>query len=584
MNMRVWAPAAKSVGLVLADRTIAMQPLAEGYWSVDVDQAALRGGYRYSIDGGAPIPDPRSRWQPDGVHGTSYGVDIGELRRIQGEAFEPKPLRAALIYELHIGTFTGEGTYAAAQQRLQYLADLGVTHVELLPIASFPGGHGWGYDGVDLFAPLPAYGTPQDLARFIRACHDLGMAVLLDVVYNHIGPDGNYLSQFGPYFTDRVKTPWGEAINYDGAHSDAVRRFVIDNALMWMEDYGFDGLRLDAVHAIYSFEAVHVLEELADEVRALGERLDRRFVLIAESDLNDPRLVHDAAKGGFGLDAHWADDFHHAVHRFFTGENGGYYVDFRGIEDIAVALEQGYVYQGQFSAHRQRRHGRPADGVSADQLVVYAQNHDQIGNRARGERLSMLLEMPQLKAIAALTLLSPYVPMLFQGEEWGASTPFLYFTDHQDKELGKLVAEGRSKEFAAFAWSGDIPNPQERHTFERSKLDWRELHSPKHADLLQWYRRLIAIRRARTAGFGSLVAHVEYDPAAQWFRFRVRNTLAVFNFSAQSQRVPLPAGDWELVLNSEGDGAAADGPAGPELAGFGTRVFTLRAASATRLR
>jgi maltooligosyltrehalose trehalohydrolase len=586
MTMRVWAPAAKSVDLVLPDRKIAMQAGDQGYWSADVDAPSLRGGYRYAIDGGATLPDPRSRWQPDGVHGNSYVVDIDELRRIQGKPFQPKPLREALIYELHVGTFTAEGTYTGAERHLQHLADLGVTHVELLPLATFPGAHGWGYDGVDLYAPLPAYGTPQDLARFIRACHDLGLAVLLDVVYNHIGPDGNYLSQFGPYFTDRVKTPWGEAINYDGPGSDAVRRFVIDNALMWLEDYGFDGLRLDAVHAIYSFEAVHVLEELADDVRVLGERLDRSFVLIAESDLNDPRLVRESAVGGFGLDAHWTDDFHHALHRFFTGEHEGYYVDFRGLEDIAVALEQGYVYQGQYSAHRQRRHGRPAEGVSADQLVIYSQNHDQIGNRARGERLSMLLELPQLKAIAALTLLSPYVPMLFQGEEWGATTPFLYFTDHQDPELGKLVAEGRSKEFSAFAWSGDVPNPQARDTYERSKLDWSELHSPEHADLLEWYRRLIAIRRVRSAKFGGAMAHVEYDPAAQWFRFRVKDTLAVFNFSSQPQRVPMPAGDWDLALSSDaeetdgtgagGRGAGGQGAGHRELAGFGTRVFILR--------
>jgi maltooligosyltrehalose trehalohydrolase len=301
------------------------------------------------------------------------------------------------------------------------------------------------------------------------------------------------------------------------------------------------------------------------------------LVLIAESDLNDPRLVHDAAVGGFGLDAHWTDDFHHAVHRFFTGEHEGYYVDFRGLDDIAVALEEGYVYRGQFSPHRQRRHGRPADGVSADQLVIYSQNHDQIGNRARGERLSMLLPMPKLKAIAALTLLSPYVPMLFQGEEWGATTPFLYFTDHQDPELGKLVAEGRSKEFSAFAWTGEVPNPQERDTFLRSKLDWGELHSHEHAHLLEWYGRLIALRRARSAGFGSSAAHVEYDPAAEWFRFRVRDTLAVFNFSSQSQRVPMPAGDWELALSSDGEGTATH-EAGGEIAAFGTRVFTLRKA------
>ncbi len=381
----------------------------------------------------------------------------------------------AVIYELHVGTFTPAGTYAAAQAMLPHLVKLGITHVELMPLATFPGRRGWGYDGVDLYAPLPAYGSPEDLARFVAACHGAGLGVLLDVVYNHLGPDGNYLGSYGPYFTDRVKTAWGEAMNYDGPYSDEVRRFVIDNALMWLRDYGFDGLRLDAVHAIFSFEATHILEELAAAVRRLGNELDRSFVLIAESDLNDPRLVHSAVRGGFALAAHWEDDFHHALHRFFTGETAGYYADFHGLEDIAAALREGYVYQGQYSEYRHRRHGRPPRGVAAEQLVVCAQNHDQIGNRAQGERLSMLIGVPQLKAVAALTLLSPFVPLVFQGEEWGATTPFLYFTDHQDSALGRLVAEGRAKEFGSFRWAGEVPNPQELRTFERSKLDWSEM-------------------------------------------------------------------------------------------------------------
>ena len=294
-----------------------------------------------------------------------------------------------------------------------------------------------------------------ELVAFVDACHAHGLAVLIDVVYNHLGPDGNYLGQFAPYFTDRYRTRWGPAINFDGPHSDGVRRFVIDNALMWLRDYGFDGLRLDAVHAIFSFEAVHVLEELAVAVKALGRKLDRPLALIAESDLNDPRLVRDPSRGGYGLDAQWVDDFHHALHRYFTGETDGYYTDFQGLGDVATALRDAYVYQGQYSLHRGRRHGRPPSGVAAHQLVVSAQNHDQVGNRAQGERLSMMLGLPQLKAIAALTLLSPFVPLLFQGEEWGASTPFLYFTDHENAELGRLVAEGRTKEFRGLSMAGD---------------------------------------------------------------------------------------------------------------------------------
>jgi maltooligosyltrehalose trehalohydrolase len=574
MIFSVWAPMAKSVDLVLADKKMPLQADAEGYWSAQVDDSPIGAGYRYSVDGGPPFPDPRSRWQPE-IHGSSYVVDAAELRQIEHSSFRAKPLRDAVIYELHVGTFTPEGTYAAAQAKLQYLADLGITHVELLPLATFPGGHGWGYDGVDLYAPLPAYGTPQDLARFVGTCHERGLAVLLDVVYNHLGPDGNYLASFGPYFTDRVKTPWGDAINYDGPLSDGVRRFVIDNALMWLRDYGFDGLRLDAVHAIFSFEAVHVLEELAAAVRVLGAELNRNLVLIAESDLNDPRLVHDAARGGYGLDAHWSDDFHHAVHRFFTGEVAGYYSDFHGLEDIATALREGYVYQGQYSAHRQRRHGRAPRGVSPDQIVVCAQNHDQIGNRAQGERLSMMLKTPQLKAIAALTLLSPFVPLLFQGEEWGASTPFLYFTDHQDPELGRLVAEGRSREFKAFDWAGEVPNPQLPETFERSKLDWSELVSPPHAELLQWYRQLIHLRFNVRVRFGNTKPKLKFNAPAQWLRFVLGGVLAVFNFAADPQLVPLPAGDWELILSSH----PHDADAMSKVPAYGTRIFKLRSSA-----
>ncbi|MGB6306272.1 MAG: malto-oligosyltrehalose trehalohydrolase [Steroidobacteraceae bacterium] len=553
MNVSVWAPSAASVELVTADRRMALSPQADGQWQGEVDASLLAGGYRYSIDGGAPIPDPRSRWQPEGVHGASYAT--GPLRpdpERDAVAFRPPPLRDAVIYELHVGTFTPEGTYAAAQAKLAHLTQLGISHVELMPLATFPGRRGWGYDGVDLFAPFPAYGKPQELAALVDACHAVGLGVLLDVVYNHLGPDGNYLARFGPYFTDKYHTPWGDAVNYDGAHSDAVRRYVIDNALMWLRDYGFDGLRLDAVHAIFSFGAVHVLEELAVAVRKLGEETHRSLVLIAESDLNDPRLVQPPSRGGFGLDAHWCDDFHHALHRFFTGESDGYYADFRGLEDVAKALRNGYVYRGQYSAFRMRRHGRPPAGVDADQIVVSSQNHDQIGNRAQGERLSMMRGLPELKAIAALTLLSPFVALLFQGEEWGARTPFLYFTDHENVELGRLVAEGRSREFSSFRWQGAVPNPQEMSTFERSKLDWSELPQPHHAELFDWYRRLIRLRRERSArATGRAKAAVKIDAGGGWLTFRHGELLCVFNFAAQAQRVRMPSGAWDLLMQSD---------------------------------
>jgi maltooligosyltrehalose trehalohydrolase len=558
----LWAPNAKSLDLVLGEQRFALEPLADGHWQIDV-AADTRQGYRYSIDGSAPVPDPRSRWQPEGVHGASHVIAAEALKagpleaesRVTGE-FQAVPLGEAIIYELHVGTFTPEGTYAAAQGKLAYLAELGVTHVELMPLATFPGRRGWGYDGVDLFAPFPAYGTPSQLAAFVRACHSRGLAVLLDVVYNHLGPDGNYLAQYGPYFTDRYKTGWGAAINYDGPQSDEVRRFVIDNALMWLRNYGFDGLRLDAVHAIFSFDAVHVLEELSIAVKALGKELRRPLVLIAESDLNDPRLVRALSRGGYGLDAHWEDDFHHAIHRYFTGETEGYYADFHGLQDVATSLRDGYVYQGKYSVHRGRRHGRPPLGVEPQQLVVSAQNHDQIGNRAQGERLSMMLDVPQLKAIAALTLLAPFVPLLFQGEEWGAKTPFLYFTDHEDPDLGRRVAEGRSREFSAFRWQGAVPNPQEADTYERSKLNWSELSAPRHAELLEWYRKLIGIRRdkvilPRDSLADSAKAVTNFDAEAGWLSFVHNGVLAVFNLADQAQTVPRPGGEWKLVLRSD---------------------------------
>jgi maltooligosyltrehalose trehalohydrolase len=577
-SVEVWAPEAESVEVAAGGERIPMHPLAHGYWHAEVSEPLLRQGYRLSVNGGEALPDPRSRWQPQGVHGASFPASVRFPAGAEPEAGAPAaPLRDAVIYEMHVGTFTPQGTYAAARDKLQYLANLGVTHVELMPVATFPGRRGWGYDGVDLYAPFPPYGTPQDLADFVRACHRQGLAVLLDVVYNHLGPDGNYLARFGPYFTDHYRTGWGSAVNFDGPLSDGVRRFVIDNALMWLRDYGFDGLRLDAVHAIFSFDAVHVLEELTAEVRRLGRELDREFVLIAESDLNDPRLVRPVQRGGLGLDAQWSDDFHHAIHAYFTRETGGYYRDFRGLADIASALADGFVYCGRYSVFRRRRHGREPIGVGPDQFVVFSQNHDQVGNRAQGERLSMLLGVPALKAIASMTLLSPFVPLLFQGEEWGAKTPFLYFTDHQDAELGRLVSEGRAREFQAFRWQGEVPNPQAPETFERSRLDWSEPARAPHAELLEWYRRLIALRRERSAGAMRGGARrpraaVKFSEKAQWLWFACDDVLVQLNLADRAQRVPGPKGEWERVLDSEE--WAGTGDEGTDAMGAAsTRIF-----------
>jgi maltooligosyltrehalose trehalohydrolase len=568
MKFSVWVPRAKhTVELVCGDRRFPLSAGVDGNWHTECDPAEIAKGYRYSIDGGVAIPDPRSRWQPEGVHGASFVVDDAALQALSEGSFRQKPLSHAIIYELHIGTFSPEGTYGGAAQKLPHLVALGVTHVEVMPLATFPGQRGWGYDGVFLFAPHPSYGTPLELAGFIAACHTHGLAVLLDVVYNHLGPDGNYLNHYAPYFTDQVKTAWGDAVNYDGAHSDGVRTFILDNARMWLDVYGFDGLRLDAVGAIFSFEAVHLLEELAAAVQELKHATGRVIVLIAESDLNDPRLVHPPEKGGYGLDAHWADDFHHALHRGMTGESVGYYVDFNGIEHLAGALRDGYVYQGQYSPHRKRRHGRPPRDVRPDQLVVNSQNHDQIGNRAKGERLSMLLNPTQLKAVAALTILSPFVPLMFQGEEWGASTPFFYFTDHQDAQLALLVTQGRRKEFATFGWAEEVPDPQAPQTFENSRLDWAELGLPVHKDLLSWYRKIIALR-ASVADPHSLPPEVGYDSEAGWLWFARGDLCVSVNFSHHPTAIALPKGDWHLLLTS-----VPGGSSGSNWAAYETRVY-----------
>jgi maltooligosyltrehalose trehalohydrolase len=571
MIFSVWAPFAKSVDIVVEDGSLPMLRQSDDYWYLELDESRLSAGYRYSIDGGPALPDPRSRWQPEGVHAASRIVNTQDWHVATTPGFRACPLAEAVIYELHVGTFTPVGTYAAATAMLPYLVKLGITHIELMPVATFPGQRGWGYDGVSLYAPFPSYGTPEDLAAFVDACHSHGLAALLDVVYNHLGPEGNYLSAFGPYFSDRVRTNWGSALNFDGPHSDPVRQFVIDNALMWLRDYGFDGLRLDAVHAIFGFEAVHLLEELANAVKRLGHQLERELVLIAESDLNDPRVVRGTELGGYGLQAHWADDLHHSIHRFLTGESTGYYGDFNGLADIAISLREGYVYQGQYSAHRRRRHGRAPRGISLDQLVVSAQNHDQIGNRALGDRLSMTLSPAQLKAAAALIVLSPCVPMLFQGEEWGASTPFLYFTDFQDQQLGTAVAEGRRNEFAAFNWHQEVPNPQQIETFMRSKLNWAEIREPRHAELLEWYRDLIALRRMKSRWSGSRRPEIDVDPDALWLRVAHAGVLVQFNFAAYPQAVPLPPGSWQLALSS--NSAERNGALEPLGAGA-TRVLT----------
>jgi maltooligosyltrehalose trehalohydrolase len=461
-----------------------------GWWRTPEPHS---GAYRFVVDGDE-LPDPRSPWQPEGIRGPSHTVDHDSFPWTD-HAWTGRPLAASVLYELHVGTFTDEGTFDGVIRKLDHLRSLGVDAIELLPVAEFPGTRGWGYDGVLIYAPHHAYGGPDGLKRLVDAAHAHGIAVVLDVVYNHLGPSGNHLARFGPYFTDRHSTPWGEAVNFDDAGSHEVRRFFCDNALQWLRDYHVDGLRLDAVHAIHDESALHVLEQLAIEVEQLERASGRTRWLIAESDLNDPKLVRNRDAHGFGLDGAWSDDFHHAVHAVVTGERSGYYADFGDLAAVAYALEHTYVADGRFSPHRNRRHGRPVD-VPQDRFVCFLQNHDQIGNRAVGDRLSSLARRDDLFGAAALLLLGPFVPMLFQGEEWGATSPFLYFTDHDDPAIAEAVRVGRRREFAAFDWdAGDIPDPQSPDTAARSRLDWDERARPEHHEVESWHRALLDLRR-----------------------------------------------------------------------------------------
>lgn len=539
--IEVWAPEASRVDLLLEGERHPMERTDRGYWQAAVAADVSQIPYAFSIDGGDPRPDPRSERQPEGVHGPSLRVRHGEFRW-SDTGFQQVPLSRALVYELHPGTFTDRGTLEAAAGRLDYLVDLGVTHVELMPLAAASGSRGWGYDGVNLFAPHEAYGGPDGVKRFVDEAHGKGLAVLVDVVYNHLGPEGNYLHEFGPYFTDRYRTPWGSAVNLDGPGSDEVRRFFIDNARMWLRDYHADGLRVDAVHAFYDKSALNFLEELGSSVHRLEGELGRRLIVIAESDLNDPQVVRSTEAGGYGLRAQWSDDFHHAIHALVTGERWGYYEDFGALGMVAYALERNYVFDGAYQSSRGCRHGRFAADLPPDRFLGYIQNHDQVGNRARGERLSHIAGTEAQKVAAAVYLFSPFVPMLFQGEEWAASTPFLYFTDHQDPDLGEAVREGRQREFSF--QSSDVPDPQSPETAADSVLRWSERETSPHAEMLTWYRVLITLRRTwpeLAAGRRDDMA-VESDEDAATLSVR-RGRLSLYCNFSQSPRAFPEAGE-----------------------------------------
>lgn len=560
-HFSIWAPAVERAGVVILrhGRTSEhpMERRHNGVHETVVAAAGPGADYFLRLDGARDRPDPVSRFQPAGVHGVSRIVDP-RAYRWRDSSWAGLETADLILYEIHVGTFTEEGSFEAVAMRLPYLKELGVTAIELMPVAQFPGRRNWGYDGVHLYAPQNSYGGPEGLCRLVDAAHAEGLAVVLDVVYNHLGPEGNYLAEFGPYFTDRYATPWGRAVNFDGPDSDEVRRYFIDNALYWVTEFHIDGLRLDAVHAVFDFGAQHILKELAAAVRSQAKALGRRVQVIAESDLNDPRLVRGPERGGYGLDAVWSDDFHHAVHAALTAERNGYYEDFGGVEPVAKAMRDRFVLDGRYSAYRRRRHGAEATDVPADRFIVFVQNHDQVGNRACGDRLSELVAFEQQKLAAALLLLSPYIPLLFMGEEYGERSPFLYFVDHEDKQLIEAVRRGRKAEFARFAWQGPFPDPAAEETFARSRPDPVRAASPPHAELLRLYRELIRIRR-QEPGLrpGAARSQVESDAQAGWLALLLvdggRDLLAGFNLSNEPTTIEtaLPASAWRRRLATD---------------------------------
>jgi maltooligosyltrehalose trehalohydrolase len=555
MTITVWAPRAQRVRVGLDGETVEMTSDAAGWWTAELGELGeLASGTRYGflLDADeTPLPDPRSRWQPEGVHARSaiYHHDRFEW---SDQVWGGRALSGAVIYELHVGTFTSEGTLDATIERLPHLVELGVDFVELLPVNAFEGRRNWGYDGVLWFAVDDSYGGPAAYQRFVDACHHHGLGVIQDVVYNHLGPAGNYLPRFAPYLREGAANAWGAEIDLDRRE---VRDYIIDNAVMWLRDYHVDALRIDAVHALTDHRPKHVLAELADRTAALSRQLGRPLTLIAESDLNDPIVITPTAGGGWGMDAQWSDDFHHALHVALTGEMSDYYADFHGIDALAKTIERGFFHDGGFSSYRGTEHGRPIDKAATPtwRLVVFDQNHDQIGNRVVGDRLGATLTADQLAVAAVLVLSSPYTPMLFMGEEWAASTPWQFFSDYLDPALGTATSEGRAKEFAGMGFDlGQVPDPQDPATFERSKLDWGELDEPAHRRMLTLYRQLLQIRRSVPALTDPRFENVrvEHDQQQRWIVVH-RGPSVVIAANLADSAVTLPIGGRLLLSTSD---------------------------------
>ncbi|MFF5078983.1 malto-oligosyltrehalose trehalohydrolase [Actinoplanes sp. NPDC000266] len=548
----VWAPE-KTVRLRIGEDVLDMERGDDGWWRLDVPSAGPGADYAYVLsDHETPLPDPRSPWQPEGVHGPSRVYDQTAFAWTD-KAWTGRQLPGSVLYELHIGTYTPEGTFDAAIERLDHLVELGVDMVELLPVNSFNGEYNWGYDGVCWYAPHEVYGGPDGLKRFVDAAHRRGLGVVLDVVYNHFGPSGAYAPMFAPYLSAAGSNPWGDSVNLDGPHAGEVRRYIIDSALMWLRDYHVDALRLDAVHALVDHSAVNLLEQLAVEVESLSTHVNRPLSLIAESDLNDAKLITPREAGGYGLQGQWADDVHHALHTLLTGERQGYYADFGSLDCLQTVLEGAFFHANTWSSFRQRHHGRPVNRavIPGHRFVTYLQNHDQIGNRAVGDRISATLSPGLLKIGATLLFTSPFTPMLFMGEEWAASSPWQFFTSHPEPELAAAVQNGRRREFATHGWAeAEVPDPQDPATFQRSKLDWDELGKPGHAEILDFYRRLIALRRSRTDLSDPRLDRVEVWHGDHHLVMKRGNCAVAVNLAATPQTVSLRDTPRKVLLAS----------------------------------
>jgi maltooligosyltrehalose trehalohydrolase len=556
----VWSPSAETLGVKIVapnERLIPMKKEERNYWRVTVDEVEPGILYYYQIDDGPPRPDPASCFQPQGVHNPSQVIDHGSFTWTDGD-WRGVPLEELLIYELHVGTFTPEGTFDAIIPRLPELRELGITAVELMPVAQFPGERNWGYDGVHIFAVQNSYGGPEGLKRLVDACHRIGLALILDVVYNHFGPEGSYVNEFGPYFTEAYRCPWGAAINLDGRGSDEVRNFFIENTLHWFRHYHIDALRLDAIDRLYDFSALPFMQHLAERVRDFNERQKHKRLLIAETDHNDVRLLRPLQEGGYGIDAQWCDDFHHSLHALLTGEDAGYYVDFGAPSDLVQAYREGYVYDGRYSIYRDRHRGISSRERPGRQFCVFSQNHDQVGNRMFGHRLITLTSFEGAKVAAAAVLFSPFIPILFMGEEYGEEAPFQYFVDHNDPELNELVRAGRKEEFKAFLWRGDPPDPGAAETFQASTLNWDKRHQGKNRVMLEFYARLISLRQElpalRYPDKEHLAAHALEKDKVLWLQ-RWKDSsqvLCLFNFSREENLFEFPAGagTWHKLLDS----------------------------------